>query len=224
MKRESRAYMHKDGFTFDSQDVVGPRGGEGVIVNLRRDENKRFRNGNSRFIFPRRFPLPLSLSLSLSLESVSNRTNEFHQFQQTDCFQLSKSCKYFAIRICISSLTPVRVCVDILHERMRKKKRKRERIVEREKFPHKLLTPRNDQLFPSFEGSVQLLGERRKDDRLPVYRVSFEKENRNYDSVVTTRLRHWEESVTRFEGEGGGGRGWLGGSPRTSLVSRRRDD
>ena len=57
--------MHKDGFTFDSQDVVGPRGGEGVIVNLRRDENKRFRNGNSRFIFPRRFPLPLSLSLSL---------------------------------------------------------------------------------------------------------------------------------------------------------------
>lgn len=118
----------------------------------------------------------------------------------------------------------MRVCVDILHERMKKKKRKRERIVEREKFPHKLLTSRNDQLFPSFEGSVQLLGERRKDDRLPVYRVSFEKENRNYDSVVTTRLRHWEKSVTRFEGEGGGGRGWLGGSPRTSLVSRRRDD
>lgn len=65
MKRESRAYMHKDGFTFDSQGVVE----SGVIVNLRRDENKRFRNGNSRFIFLRRTLLPLSL------ESASNRTS-----------------------------------------------------------------------------------------------------------------------------------------------------
>lgn len=83
MKRESRAYMHKDGFTFDSQDVVGPKGGEGVIVNLRRDENKRLRNGNSRFIFPRRFPFPLSLFLSPSNQSRIERTSSTSSSKQT---------------------------------------------------------------------------------------------------------------------------------------------
>lgn len=62
--------MHKDGFTFDSQGVVE----SGVIVNLRRDENKRFRNGNSRFIFPRR-KSPPSLP-RIGLESNEHRSSK----------------------------------------------------------------------------------------------------------------------------------------------------
>lgn len=38
--------MHKDG--------LHSIHGRAAIVNLRRGENKRFRNGNSRFIFPQR--------------------------------------------------------------------------------------------------------------------------------------------------------------------------
>lgn len=105
------------------------------------------------------------------------------------------------------------------------RKRERERVSSREKFPHELLPPpaRNDQLFlPSMRCTTPRGA---KKGRSSPCLSSFEKENRNYDSVVTTRLRHWEESVTRWgEEEEEEEEKDLGGLPRTSLVSRRRDD
>lgn len=47
MKRERKVYMHKNGLHSIHRPAAG-------IVNLRRGENKRFRNGNSWFIFPQR--------------------------------------------------------------------------------------------------------------------------------------------------------------------------
>lgn len=205
MKQESRAYMHKDGFTFDSR---GRGGGRVRIVNLRRDENKRFRNGNSRFIFPRRI-LPLSNRTSCSSKQTASK-----------CFRNLANIFRPASRVYLRwPFSCVCVCVDIRVKNRRKKKetiiRERDRVSWREKFPRKLLLllPRNDQLFPPSSRGVQLLGERRKGGRLS----SFEKENRNYDSVVTSRLRHWEESVTLDSKKEENLRG-------SSLVSRRRDD
>lgn len=105
------------------------------------------------------------------------------------------------------------------------RKRERERVSSREKFPHELLPPpaRNDQLFLPSTRCTTPRGA--KKGRSSPCLSSFEKENRNYDSVVTTRLRHWEESVTRLgagRAGGGGGKGswWLASNVSCIEASR----
>lgn len=63
MKRESRAYMHKDGFTFDSQGV-------GLSLTCVATKTNDFVMEIRGSYFHGGFP-----SLSLSLESASNRTS-----------------------------------------------------------------------------------------------------------------------------------------------------
>lgn len=139
MKRESRAYMHKDGFTFDSQGV-------GLSLTCVATKTNDFVMEIRGSYFHGGFP-----SLPLSLESASNRTSTVPANRLLPTFEILQIFCY-PRRVCTSSLT-VYAWILVKGRKKEKEKKRNDNTresewVSREKFPHKLLTPRNDQLFP----------------------------------------------------------------------------
>lgn len=126
MKRESRAYMHKDGFTFDSQGV-------GLSLTSVATKTNDFVMEIRGSYFHGGFP-----SLPLSLESASNRTSIVPANRLLPTFEILQIFCY-PRRVCTSSLT-VYAWILVKGRKKEKEKKRNDNTRERVSIQRKVST------------------------------------------------------------------------------------